>query len=142
MGKDFNNFILAQTGCNMSVIGVKGSDSLNRKTNFQMAGPYNAEQRMYSINWRLKKNAPLNIITEAKCPLPKYYLWLGRSPELLFDSEYAFIKKYYPEDWKIVLDYLPDAEVRVKNFEMDEKPRILPVMKMMKELHAQGYEFI
>jgi hypothetical protein len=142
MKDDFNDFILGFTGCSVAIIGVKASDSIHRRTNFIMSGPYNAKQRMYSLCWRLAKNAPLRIIMNAKCPLPRYYLFLGRSPELLFDSEYWFIKKYFPQDWDTICKYLPDAELRVKAYEFSDKPRILPIQKQIKEAFEAGYEFV
>jgi hypothetical protein len=142
MKKEFNDHILNYTGCSISIIGVKSSDSLHRRTNFAMSGPYNANQRMYSLCWRLAKNAPLKMIMDAKCPLPRYYLWLGRSPSMLFASEYYFIKKYYPQDWEKILKFLPDADVMVKDYEMSDKPRILATSKLMKEAFEAGYEFV
>lgn len=142
MKDDFNDFILGYTKCSVAVIGVKASDSIHRRTNFVMSGPYNGKQRMYSLCWRLAKNAPLKMIMDAKCPLPRYYLYLGRSPELLFDSEYWFIKKYFPQDWERLCSFLPDAEVRVKSYEFSNKPRILSQSKLIKEAFEAGYEFV
>lgn len=142
MKEDFNDYVLNYTQCGVSVIGVKASDSIHRRTNFLMSGPYNAKQRMFSINWRLAKNAPLRMIMNANCPLPKYYLWLNRSPEFLFPSEFYFIKKYYPQDWEKICSYLPDAEVRVKAYEFSDNPRILLIQKQMKEAYESGYKFV
>lgn len=132
---EFNDAILTKFNVNVAIIGVKGSDNLSRRVNFQMNGPYNSKQRMYSLCWRLAKNAPLKLMLEARCPIPKYYLWLGRSPGLLFDSEYYFIKKYYPDDWHRICEYLLDAPLRAKNFEHDANPRILQVSKLMQQAY-------
>jgi hypothetical protein len=129
--KNQDDYILNTLGCNIGVVGTKGSDNLSRRVNFQMAGCFNAKNRCFSLCWRLASKAPLRMMIEAKCPIPKYYLWLGRSPELLFSAEFAFIKKFYPEDWEKLLTYLPDIDVRVKDFEHNPKPRILPVSKLM-----------
>ena len=138
--KNNDDRILNTLGYNIGVVGTKGSDNLSRRVNFQMAGPFNAKNRCFSLCWRLASKAPLRMMVEAKCPIPKYYLWLGRSPELLFSAEFFFIKKYYPEDYEKILQYLPDIDVRVKDFECNPKPRILPVSKLMQEQYALTQE--
>ena len=138
--KNIDDWLLTHFGCGIAVTGTKGSDNLSRRTNFVMDGPYNAKRRTYSLCWRLSKNAPLRMLVEAKCAIPKYYLWLARSPEFLFDMEYSFIKEHYPDDWQIITTILPDAELRVKNFKFDDKARILAVPKIMREQYVLTQE--
>lgn len=139
---DLNISLINHFDADCCIVGVKSGDSLSRCTSFQMTGPYNAKTNTFYPCWRLSKNAPLDIIVRYNCPLPKYYLWLGRSPNLLFDSEYWFIKKYFPEDWKIILKHFPDADIKVVNFENNPKIRIHPVQKKLIKLYEGGYPFI
>lgn len=133
--------ILAITGCNLAIIGTKASDSLNRRTNFIMSGPYSAQKRTFALTWRLAKNAPLDIMIANNCPIPKFYLWLNRSPEFMFSSEYFFIKKYYPDDYDRIKKLLPEIDVRVKDFEMSDNPRLLLPDRRVINAKNNGHPF-
>jgi hypothetical protein len=140
--KDIDDQILAVTGCNIAIVGTKASDSLNRRTNFIMSGPFNSTKRTFALTWRLAKNAPLEIMINHNCPIPKFYLWLARSPEFMFDIEYYFIKKYYPSDFERLLELFPDVDVRVKNFEFSDKPRMLMPDKRVLKAKEDGSIFV
>lgn len=141
-GRIADDQILAHSGCNVLIVGTKASDSLNRRTNFLMSGPFNAKRRSFALTWRLAKNAPLEMMIKAGCPIPKFYLWLARSPEFMFDVEFYFIKKYYPDDFEKILSLLPDADVRVKNFEFSDKPRLLTPDKRVLKAREEGSLFV
>jgi hypothetical protein len=139
--KDIDDQILAATGCNIAIVGTKASDSLNRRTNFIMSGPFNANKRTFALTWRLAKNAPLEIMINHNCPIPKFYLYLSRSPEFMFHAEYWFLKKYYPDDYERLKELLPDIDIRVKQFEHEDKPRILMPDKRIIKAHENGHKF-
>lgn len=140
--KGIDDQILAMTGCNILVVGTKASDSLNRRTNFMMTGPFNPNRRTFALTWRLAKNAPLDMMIKRGCPIPKFYLWLARSPEFMFDSEMYFISKFFPDDFAKILEYLPEADVRVKNFEFSDKPRLLMPDKRIIKAKEEGHPFV
>lgn len=145
MDRDRRNiveYLLFENNCDVCVIGTKASDNLSRRVNFQVGGPYNANENTFALTWKLKRNAPIEIMLEEKCPIPGFYLWLGRSPELLFDAEFAFIQRYYPDDYARIRAVLPDIDVRVKKFEMSEKPRLLKPLKEVIEAKKNGHPFI
>lgn len=140
--KSFDDIILQKHGCNLSIIGTKASDSLHRRVNFQMGGPYNANQRTFCLTWRLAKNAPLDLIVKHGLSLPSWYLWNGRSPQFLFDVEFYFLKKYYPNDYARLVELVPDIGVLVCAFEKSDKPRLLKPLKKILELKKNGYPFV
>lgn len=136
-------YLLREHDCDVCVVGTKASDNLSRRVNFQVGGPYNVNESTFAVTWKLKKNAPLDIMLEDGCPIPGFYLWLGRSPELLFDAEFWFIKRQYPEDYERIKAFLPDIDVRVKKFELADKPRLLTPLKSVLAARAAGtHEFI
>ena len=134
--------LMRQFDCEIRVIGTKASDNLSRRVNFQVQGPYNARERLFALTWRLRKNAPFQIIMDAGVPLPGFYLWLGRSPEWMFDAEYWLTKKHYPDDYQRVLRFLPEACVRATRFEHSSNPRLLRPLKTIIEAKKAGYTFI
>ncbi len=134
--------LMRRFDCEVRVIGTKASDNLSRRVNFQVQGPYNARERLFALTWRLKRNAPFEIIMKAGVALPGFYLWLGRSPEWMFDAEYWLTRKYYPDDYEKVLSYLPEAIVRAKKFECDAKPRLLRPLATVVKAKQEGYPFI
>jgi len=139
--------LMRQFDCEVRIIGTKASDNLSRRVNFQVQGPYNAKERLFALTWRLKRNAPFDIIMKTeingeRVPIPGFYLWLGRSPEWMFDSEYWLTRKYYPEDYDRVLRLLPEATIRTKRFECATKPRLLKPLASIVQAKKDGYPFI
>jgi len=135
-------YMLKEHNCDICVVGTKASDNLSRRVNFQVGGPFNANEMTFALTWRLKKNAPFDIMLKDGMPIPGFYLWLGRSPEFTFDAEYWFIRKYYPSDYAIIKAMLPNIDVRVKTFEMNIKPRLLLPVKAMLQAKKDGRTFI
>lgn len=139
--------LMRQFDCEVRVIGTKASDNLSRRVNFQVQGPYNARERLFALTWRLRKNAPFNIIMNTpingeRVPLPGFYLWLGRSPEWMFDAEYWLTKKYYPDDYERVIELLPEAVIRAKRFECSTSPRLLKPLSAIIQAKKDDYPFI
>lgn len=99
--------LMLENDCDVAVIGTKASDSLHRRTHFKVDGPYTASERLFALNWRLAKNAPFDIMLREKIPIPRYYIWLGRSPELFLEYEFYYIKRYYPHDYQRLLEFFP-----------------------------------
>lgn len=137
------DMLLKEYDCDVCIIGTKASDSLHRRTHFTVDGPYLPRERLFSLLWRLKKNAPLQIMLDAKLPIPKYYLWLGRSPDFMLDHEFYFIKKYYPADYEKLCGYLKNLDVVVTKYEngTDFKHALRP-SKLLIEAQEAGYPFV
>lgn len=113
--------MLEDYDCDVCIIGTKASDSIHRRTHFRVDGPYLPSERLFSLCWRLAKNAPFQIIVDNKIPLPRYYVWLGRSPDFMIEYEFYFIKQYYPEDYARLCELLRNLPVYVKKYELNPK---------------------
>ena len=131
--REMTDWLLKKYNCDLAIIGTKASDGLNRRIHFIMHGPYNAKRRTFALVWRLANKAPWKLMIDAKCPIPRYYLWSACSPEFIFNSEFYFIQKYLPEDWKKILEYLPDADIKAYKFAHSKNNRIVPVSKLLLE---------
>lgn len=135
--------LLDLTDTDVCIIGTKASDSLHRRTHFRVDGPYTPRDRIMALCWRLSKNAPLRIMIENKIPIPKYYLWLGRSPDLFLENEYAMIKKYYPADYARLAEMLPNLDVFVAKYEATESTKhLLKPLRIVREAFEAGHPFV
>lgn len=135
--------LLAEHDCDVSIIGTKASDSLHRRTHFKVDGPYLPRERTFSLVWRLKKSAPYQIMLDAGFPIPRYYLWLGRSPELLLEHEFAMIREHYPEDYAKLRAVLKNLDAYLAKY--DKSPDFKHVIKPPKiliEAAERGYKFV
>lgn len=135
-----NDALIDEFDCDVSIVGTKASDSLHRRTHFKVDGPYTAKERLFALNWRLQKNAPFRIMIDNKIPIPRYYVWLGRSPELHLDYEFYFIKKYHPEDYERIVSYLPGVDACVKKHEFAPTGERLLHMTRMPKFVVDAFE--
>lgn len=135
--------LLDEHDCDVSVIGTKASDSLHRRTHFTVDGPYLPSERLFSLVWRLKKSAPFDIMLAAGVPMPRYYLWLGRSPEILQPHEFSMIKKYYPDDYEKLCEWMPNLDSYTLSYELGGKMKhVLRPMKRIVEAFEAGHPFV
>lgn len=135
--------LLDEHDCDVCIIGTKASDSLHRRTHFTVDGPYLPSERLFSLVWRIKKSAPFDIMLAARLPMPRYYLWLGRSPELTLPHEFSMIKKYYPEDYTKLCHWMRNLDAYTLKYEMDNSiEHLLKPMKRIIEAHEKGYPFV
>ena len=137
------DMMLEENNCDICVIGTKASDSLHRRTHFKVDGPYLPSERLFSLLWRMTKNGPFELMIEKKCPIPKFYLWLGRSPEFVLENEFYFIKKYYPEDYYNLCKILKNLDVYVMKYEHNLKAKhVIKPSKIIKEARMNGHPFV
>jgi len=137
------DMMLEENDCDICIIGTKASDSLHRRTHFKVDGPYFPSERLFSLVWRMTKNGPLELAVEKKCPLPKYYLWLGRSPEFALEYEWYFIKKYYPADYEKLCGLMKNLDVYVTKYEHNLNPKhVIKPSKIIKEAVKNGHPFV
>ena len=135
--------LLDEHDCDVSVIGTKASDSLHRRTHFTVDGPYLPSERLFSLVWRLKKSAPFEIMLAAGMPMPRYYLWLGRSPEFTLAHEFSMIKQYYPRDYAKLCEWMLNLETFTLHYELGGKMKhVLRPMKRIVEAFEAGHPFV
>lgn len=135
--------LLDEYQCDVTVIGTKASDSLHRRTHFIVDGPYLPSERLFALTWRMKRNAPFSLMIEKGLPIPKYYIWLGRSPELILEHEFALIKKLYPDDYAYLCTFLTNLDVYVKQYEYNDTPKhVIKTPKIVLEAFNNGHPFV
>ena len=135
--------LLDEHDCDVSVIGTKASDSLHRRTHFTVDGPYLPSERLFSLVWRLKKSAPFDTMLAAGMPMPRYYLWLGRSPELALAHEFYMIKQYYPRDYAKLCEWMLNLDSYTLSYEVAGKMKhVLRPMKRIVEAFEAGHPFV
>ena len=141
-----NDTLIDDLGCDVAIIGTKASDSLPRRPHFKVDGPYTAKERLFALNWRLQKNAPFRSMMQHQIPIPRYYIWLGLSPELHLEYEFYFIKKYHPDDYERILSYFPAVDAFVKKHEYAPTgERLLHMSKLPRfvvEAFEAGHPFV
>lgn len=137
------DMLMKEHNCEICVVGTKASDSIHRRTHFTVDGPYLPSERLLSLVWRMTKGGPIELAIDKKCPLPEYYLWLGRSPEFILEQEFYFIKRYYPEDWDKLTRILANVDVYVKKYEHNLSPKhIIKTPKVIKQAKEDGHPFV
>lgn len=134
--------LMQEHQCDVCIIGTKASDSLHRRTHFKVDGPYLPSERLFSLVWRLKKSAPFQIAIDNKIPLPRYYLWLGRSPDFMLEHEFYFIKKYYPTDYAKMQEMFRNLDVYVTKYEhMKALSHAVKPSRLVIEAQDAGHPF-
>jgi hypothetical protein len=113
--------ISGYAGSPWTAVGVRAADSLLRRVTINRFGTINGRQRKFYPVWDWKKAKLIEELSFAKIKLPVDYKMFGRS----FDGiDYRFlapIKKYFPEDYKRILDVFPLAGLEIKRREYHEK---------------------
>lgn len=127
--------LLEEHHCDVAIIGTKASDSLHRRTHFSVDGPYLPRERLFSLCWRIGKSQPYLVLLNAKVPIPLYYLWLGRSPELILQHEIYLIKKYFPQDFETLKGHFKSLEAYVQRYDLKHETKTPAILV---KAHKEG----
>lgn len=97
--------------------GVRAVDSPNRMTSMKMHGPINWTRRMAYPIWDMNKAGLVASLEAARIALPVDYEWFGRSFDGLDYRFLSIIKEQSPEDYQLILDWFPLAELELYRHE-------------------------
>lgn len=97
--------------------GVRAADNPHRKANLRRTGPINWARRMAYPVWDMKKAALVELISAAGVSLPIDYEWFGRSFDGLDYRFISVIKEKSPQDWQLILDWFPLAELELLRYD-------------------------
>lgn len=99
-------------------IGVRATDSINRRANFKRSGAVNLKARKFYPVWDWTKEAVRVELFKAKVRLPIDYWIFGRT----FDGlDYRFtgpIKRHFPDDYERIKAFFPLVDAEMKRAEM------------------------
>jgi hypothetical protein len=96
--------------------GFKAADSIRRRMNFSLRGPYDLPQKRFSPLWNLNNKGVYDYVKKYQIPIPDSYLWHKRSVELASENEFYHIKYKFPKDYKKITAQWP----RVEQFLMED----------------------
>lgn len=96
-----------------TALGVRACDSARRALFFKSHGPLSRNQKKFYPVWDWNKEKLLTELKRHDIKLPVDYKMFGRTFDGTFYMYIAGIKKYYPADYRRMLDYYPflDEEV-------------------------------
>jgi hypothetical protein len=104
-----------------TALGTRRDDSPARRMNFITHGPINFKARTYSPVWDMTKGQLVTLIRKSGWKLPMEYRIFGRSFDGL-DFRFLFgIRRYFPRDYRKILDWFPLAELEIKRYEYAKK---------------------
>lgn len=132
MAKEF----IKKSNCIATVDGLKASDSIRRRMNFAVSGPYNAKSKKFSPLWNLNSKGVADYLRENQIPVPDSYLWHKRSIELNNPNEFYQIKHRFPDDYARIIKEWPKVEMFLK--EDEKKPNVKNIEGCMM---TSGYVF-
>ena len=117
---DVTNAVRESTGVpsdTLTASGVRASDSIPRRIHFKTHGPVTLKGLMWYPTWDWRMQKLHDEIKYSGIKIPVDYLMFGRS----FDGiDYRFlnqIQKYFPRDYRRILDWFPLAEAELKRRE-------------------------
>lgn len=98
-------------------VGVTARDSPQRWMSFQKHGQIRPGSGAWYPIWDYDRAQLLGEIEKSGLKLPIDYHLFGKSLDGLSVEYLVPIKKYRPEDWKVILNWFPLAEVEVWKYE-------------------------
>ncbi len=102
----------------LAAVGIRGRDSPFRWLNVKNNGPIRPNAKNWLPIWDWSKHDVAVAIDKAGISLPPDYLLFGRSFGGGVDARYLVpMKRHRPEDWKIICEWFPLAEVCVWRYE-------------------------
>lgn len=97
--------------------GVRAVDNIERGMSVRQHGPINWRRRTWWPVWDMKKDDVIDMLDREGCPLSIEYFWFGHS---LGGMDYRYLKGLKdnsPEDWKLVLEWFPLAELEIARYD-------------------------
>ena len=102
----------------LAAVGIRASDSPMRFLNIKNTGVIRPQTKNWLAVWDYSKADVTNIIAKHGISLPPDYIWFGRSFGGGIDARYLIpLKRKRPEDWKIVLQFFPLADLLCWKYE-------------------------
>jgi hypothetical protein len=98
-------------------VGVMAADSPQRFMSFQKHGQIRPSSGAWYPIWDYNREKLLTEIERSGIKLPVDYHLFGRSLDGLSVEYLVPIKRHRPEDWKIILEWFPLAEMEVWKYE-------------------------
>lgn len=108
-------------GCHWIAGGERKADSIFRNGMINKSTSLDVKRgRMYPLAY-WKKADVLRYIKLNKCYMPRFYKELGFSLHSLAGKELYQLKQFYPDDYKRVLKFFPEAQAGVLQYEAYKK---------------------
>lgn len=96
---------------------MKMADSLNRRLLLRNKPDIDTERKVIYLGKYLKTSEIWHYLKEQKIPITNDYDIFGRSADNLLNYQYLIgVKKYYPDDYKKIIEYFPLADVEIKRY--------------------------
>lgn len=100
-----------------SASGVRARDSINRWSAIKKYGPLNETRKTFYPIFDYDKKRMIQTLRDGKVKLSVDYRMFGRSFDGIDQRFIREVKKYYPDDYKKILQWFPLAEIELKRME-------------------------
>jgi hypothetical protein len=98
-------------------IGTRAADNPQRRLNFLRQGPIRPKITSFYPVWDVRKKELIATLKDAGCRLPSEYRCFGRSWDGL-DFRFLWpIRRYFPRDYRRILEWFPLAELECFRYE-------------------------
>lgn len=118
--EQINDYIREDFGLGREVYvasGVRFYDSLSRQTHFRVHGAISDTNQAFYPIWDWRKDKVYETLKASGVKMPVDYLMFGKSFDAIKLPFLLPIKKYYPRDYRKILEYFPLAELQVFQWE-------------------------
>jgi hypothetical protein len=119
--REITSCVIEDEGLNektLAAVGIRGRDSPFRWFNVKKHGPLRPHAKNWLPIWDYPKEKCLREIEQSGISLPLDYFMFGRSFGGGLDARFLVpVKRYRPQDFKIICEYFPLAEVCVWKYE-------------------------
>lgn len=117
------NHLRKKTGIIPCAYGYRKSDTMCRRLMLTRSGSWNEKDKIIYPIAEMTINDVYTIIKKHNIKLPFGYEMFGRSFDGIWIKYLKPIKKYFPEDYKRILDFFPLADIQFLRQEMIEHGR-------------------
>lgn len=118
--EDLQNQVIAEAGLpkdTYTALGVRACDSARRALFFKTHGPISQGRKKFYPIWDWNKDRLIDELKRHDIKLPREYKLFGRSFDGIYVTYLLPIKKYYPEDYKRILEYYPLIDMEIYRYE-------------------------
>jgi hypothetical protein len=118
--EDLNDEVLTDLDWDLdtwTATGVRAQDSMTRQMAHRRYGAIRVKQRTWFPIAEMGRQTTLDMVSKAGLSLPMDYLMFGRTWDGLNAGYLIPIKKWFPDDYKRILEFFPLAEVEVWRYE-------------------------
>lgn len=123
--KQINQLVFADQGLPPDVFtaaGVRAADSPQRRATAKSRGAINWNERVFWPVWDLSHAEVGDMLRKHNIKLSPEYEWWGTSFDGLRRFFLKDIREHWPEDYDLILQYYPFADMEFRRYELKDEP--------------------